>query len=99
MLLKRLGERRMSVSVELINVVRSYAEEFGASNILIAVPMEWEAFGKALTGAELTRLAFTANGKIEVSAYNGMVRLLHYEVDAEAVVMDTLSNQGLSAAA
>jgi hypothetical protein len=85
------------VGAELIGIVRSYAEEFGCENILIAVPLEWETLGEALTANERTRLAFTTNGKIEVSAFEGTKRRLHYQVDAEIVLAEAMEEREVAA--
>jgi hypothetical protein len=89
----------LSASEELFSVVRSYAEEWGAENILIAVPLEWEQLGEALSSLERTRLAFTTNGKIEVSAFEGARRCVHYEVDSEVILTEAIRKNGHSVAA
>lgn len=91
-------QSRKSAEEELISVVRLYAEEFGPENILIAVPIEWECLGEALTGFERTRLVFTTSGKIEVSAYDRAVRRLHYEIDAEVIIAEAMASQSRAVA-
>jgi hypothetical protein len=87
-----------SAGAELISVVRSYAEEWGSDNVLIAVPMEWEALGEALTVHERVRLAFTTNGKIEVSAFQKGIRKLHYAVDSHVIIEEAMREQQQQAA-
>jgi hypothetical protein len=86
-------QRQASVGEQLISVIRSYSEEWGSQNVLIAVPLEWERFGKSLTADEQMRLAFTTNGKIEVSAFDGGARRLHWEVDSEVVVKEAMASR------
>ena len=85
-----------SYSEELISVVRSYAEEWGSENVLIAVPMEWEHLGEALTSQERMRLAFTTNGQIEISAFQGTTRRLHYAIDSRIILEEAIAQSEIA---
>jgi hypothetical protein len=81
----------MSATQTLLSIVRAYTQEFGSRNVLISVPLSWESLGESLSDSEQTRLAFTTNGHIEVSAFDGAARRLHYAIEADVIVAEAIA--------
>ncbi len=77
---------KTSVNQQLIAVIKSYVQEWGAENVLISVPLEWERLSVVLRCDQTTRVAFASDGKITVSAFEHGLRRLHWEVDSQVVI-------------
>lgn len=81
---------------KLMQVIRTCAQEWGSSNVLLQVPGDWAEIGQALTERQKMRLAFTTDSMIRVSAYHLGVRQLCYEFDSQVIIAEAMERQPAS---
>jgi hypothetical protein len=70
----------------LIEVLQSLISEWGSENILLAVPLQWEALGHLLPAEQRESMVFTNEDTVSVSAFYGGTRHVHYELVASLLI-------------
>ena len=67
----------------LCQILRTYVEEWGAENVIVAVPEEWREYNTASLGQ--VRLEYGTNTSVSVRVEYESMRRLNYNVQLQAI--------------